>query len=142
MEELKQKIDNIEYKDIKELRTELEEVKIDLAKNNLLTEQNTNAMNNMSKTMNSVRDTMIQMSSAIECISRTNKELAINVGNQNEKIDRLQERQDIYDTNLEKMREDIEANEDKGKFDIILFLKNNWVSIVISAGLLVYLFLK
>ena len=123
MEELRKKVNDIEYHDIKELRQEVQEIKIDLAKNNLLTEQNTDAMKKMSDTMDSVRETMVQMTSAIEYTSKTNQELAINLKQQNEKIDRLQTRQDIYDKNMEKVKKDIKTNDEKSKFDILLFLR-------------------
>ena len=142
MEELRKKVNDIEYHDIKELRQEVQEIKIDLAKNNLLTEQNTDAMKKMSDTMDSVRETMVQMTSAIEYTSKTNQELAINLKQQNEKIDRLQTRQDIYDKNMEKVKKDIKTNDEKSKFDILLFLKNNLVGIIMGVGILSYLFLK
>lgn len=135
LENLSKKVDKIEYVDIKELRQEMQDIKVDLTKNNVLTEQNTEAMTSMSKTMESVRSTMID-------ISTTNRELANNLKQQNNKIDRLQLRQDRYDENIEFMKKEIEQNEDKGKFDIILFLKQNFVGIIISCGILSYLFLK
>lgn len=142
MEELKKKIQDLEYHEIKELKQELESVKIDLAKNNVLTEQNTEAMNNVSKTMASIRETMVQISSAISYVNKSNQELSENIMNQNVKIDRLQERQDIYDKNMEKVKNKVENVEDKGKFDIIEFIEKNFVSIIMSIGVLSYLFLK
>lgn len=142
MEELKKKIQDLEYHEIKELKQELESVKIDLAKNNVLTEQNTEAMNNVSKTMASIRETMVQISSAISYVNKSNQELSENIMNQNAKIDRLQERQDIYDKNMEKVKNKVENVEDKGKFDIIEFIEKNFVSIIMSIGVLSYLFLK
>lgn len=132
IENIGKKVDKLEYTDMKEIKKEVQGLQLDLATNNLLTEQNTEAMNNMSKTMEGVRETMIQMSSAIECISKTNQELANNLRQQNSKIDRLQARQDKYDENIEAMRQDIKENDEKGKFDIILFLqKHLWEIFII-----------
>ena len=142
MEELKKKIQDLECRGVKELKQELESVGVGLAKNNVLTEQNTEAMNNMSKTMVSIRETMVQISSAISFINKSNQELNENIVNQNAKIDRLQERQDIYDKNMEKVKNKVENVEDKGKFDIIEFIEKNFVSIIMSIGVLSYLFLK
>ena len=128
LDSFEKKIDSLEYKDIKEIRGEVQCIKVDLAKNNLLTEQNTQAMNEMSRTMGSVRETMIQITGAIDSVSSANKELAINIKQQNDKIDEIKMRQDEI--------------EDKSKFDILDFVRNNFVSMVVGAGLLVHLFLK
>ena len=89
LEYLPKKIDKIEYTEIKELKDKIENIEVDLAKNNLLTKQNTEAMNKMSETMDSVRETMVQITSAIEYTSKTNQELAENIRQQNEKIDKF-----------------------------------------------------
>ena len=128
LENFGKKIDHIEYDDIRELREEVQTIKVDLAKNNVLTEQNTQAMDNMSKTMNSVRETMIQITGAIDSVSSANKELAINIKQQNDKIDEIKLRQDEM--------------EDKSKFDIMDFIRNNFVGIIVGSGLLIHLFLK
>ena len=128
LDSFEKKIDSLEYKDIKEIRGEVQCIKVDLAKNNLLTEQNTQAMNEMSRTMGSVRETMIQITGAIDSVSSANKELAINIKQQNDKIDEIKMRQDEI--------------EDKSKFDILDFVRNNFVAMVVGAGLLVHLFLK
>lgn len=130
MEELRKRVDNVEYRDIKELRDEISEVKIDLAKNNLLTQQNTEAMNKMSETMNSVRETMVQISGAIEYTSKTNQELAENIRQQNEKIDKLQARQDVYDSHIKKMQQEIDDNEEKSKIDIRDIMKKYLIQII------------
>lgn len=133
LEYLPKKIDKIEYTEIKELRDKIENIEVDLAKNNLLTQQNTEAMNKMSDTMDSVRETMVQMSGAIEYTSRTNKELAENIKQQNEKIDKLQARQD-------EIQEKMNQNEEKNKIDIRQVLKDNFFKILgtlIGAGILI-----
>ena len=89
LEYLPKKIDKIEYTEIKELKDKIENIEVDLAKNNLLTKQNTEAMNKMSETMDSVRETMVQITSAIEYTSKTNQELAENIRQQNKKIDKF-----------------------------------------------------
>lgn len=145
MEELRKRIDNVQYKDIQNLREKIEKIEIDLAKNNLLTQQNTDAMNKMSLTMDSVRESMVQISGAIEYTSKINQELAENIRQQNEKIDKLQARQDVYDSHIEKMQKEIDENEEKNKIDIRKILKDNFLKIlatVIGAGILIEMILK
>lgn len=139
LEYLPKKIDKIEYTEIKELKDKIENIEVDLAKNNLLTKQNTEAMNKMSETMDSVRETMVQITSAIEYTSKTNQELAENIRQQNEKIDKLQARQDTYDNHMRKMQEEMNDNEEKNKIDIRLAIKAFIPTAVVIIGYLVYI---
>lgn len=139
LEYLPKKIDNIEYKEIKELKDKIENIEVDLAKNNLLTKQNTEAMEKMSQTMDSVRETMVQISGAIEYTSKTNQELAENIRQQNEKIDKLQARQDTYDNNMKKIREEMNGNEEKNKIDIRLAIKAFVPTAIVIIGYFVYI---
>lgn len=135
LENIGKKVEKIEYTDIKEIRSKIQDLQLDLTKNNVLTEKNTEAMNNMSNTMEHVRETMVQLSGAVECVSRTNQELATNLKQQNAKIDE-------QNVKIDELRIRQDEYEDKGKFDIILFLKRNFVSILLACGVLWYLFLK
>lgn len=139
LEYLPKKIDKIEYTEIKELKDKIENIEVDLAKNNLLTQQNTEAMNKMSETMDSVRETMVQITSAIEYTSKTNQELAENIRQQNEKIDKLQARQDTYDNHMRKMQEEMNDNEEKNKIDIRLAIKAFIPTAIVIIGYLVYI---
>lgn len=139
LEYLPKKIDKIEYTEIKELKDKIENIEVDLAKNNLLTKQNTEAMNKMSETMDSVRETMVQITSAIEYTSKTNQELAENIRQQNEKIDKLQARQDSYDNHMKKMQEEMNDNEEKNKIDIRLAIKAFIPTAIVIIGYLVYI---
>lgn len=139
LEYLPKKIDKIEYTEIKELKDKIENIEVDLAKNNLLTKQNTEAMNKMSETMDSVRETMVQITSAIEYTSKTNQELAENIRQQNEKIDKLQARQDSYDNHMRKMQEEMNDNEEKNKIDIRLAIKAFIPTAIVIIGYLVYI---
>ncbi len=135
LENIGKKVDKIEYTDIKEIRSQIRDLQLDLTKNNVLTEKNTEAMNNMSNTMEHVRETMVQLSGAVECISRTNQELATNLKQQNVKIDE-------QNVKIDELRARQDEYEEKGKFDILLFLKKNFVTIIVACGVLGYLFLK
>ena len=139
LEYLPKKIDKIEYTEIKELKDKIENIEVDLAKNNLLTEQNTEAMNKMSETMDSVRETMVQITSAIEYTSKTNQELAENIRQQNEKIDKLQARQDTYDNHMRKVQEEMNDNEEKNKIDMRLAIKALIPTAIVVIGYLVYI---
>src|SRR5699024_7871042 len=121
------------------LKDKIENIEVDLAKNNLLTKQNTEAMNKMSETMDSVRETMVQITSAIEYTSKTNQELAENIRQQNEKIDKLQARQDSYDNHMRKMQEEMNDNEEKNKIDIRLAIKAFIPTAIVIIGYLVYI---
>ena len=96
-------------------------------------------MNKTSETMDSVRETMVQITSAIEYTSKTNQELAENIRQQNEKIDKLQARQDNYDNHMRKMQEEMNDNEEKNKIDIRLAIKAFIPTAIVIIGYLVYI---
>lgn len=139
LEYLPKKIDKIEYTEIKELKDKIENIELDLAKNNLLTQQNTEAMNKMSQTMDSVRETMVQISDAIEYTSKTNQELAENIRQQNVKIDKIQSRQDKYDEHMREIQQEIDDNEEKNKIDIRAVLKYCMPTAIVIIGYFVYI---
>lgn len=85
-----------------------------------LVEQNTHAYKQLAVTMTELQKTMITMEQQLKT--------------QNTKIDGMQKA--IEDGHKE-TQEKVSAIENKGKFDIIAYLKNNWVSlsVLICIGL-------
>ena len=119
--DLKKRIDHVQFGDVKALQEKVTNIELELAKNSILTESNTKAMEKMSDTMDKVSNTMIQLSSGIEQSNRVSGELSKKVDNLENKFDTL---------------------EDKSKFDILQFLKQNWIGIVVGCGVIAYLFIK
>lgn len=121
LEEVKKKINHLEYEEIKNIKEDISNIKIDLATNNLLTKQSIETTTRLSETMDRVSDTMIKLSSGIEQSNRVSRELSNKVSGLEDRFDTLEE---------------------KTKFDILQFLKQNWIVIVSTCGLLIYLYIR
>ena len=119
--DLKKKVEHLEYDEIKNIKEDVQNIKIDLATNNLLTKQSIETTNKLSETMDRVSDTMIKLSSGIEQSNRVSSELSNKVSGLEDRFDTLEE---------------------KTKFDILQCLKQNWIVIVTTCGLLIYLYIK
>lgn len=150
IEDLKKKVNNIEYKEIKELKDELCNVKLSLNQNNILTENCIKSNEKMSATLDSVRETMIIISESVKQSNTVSKELADSVkslGGQVTKLDDKMEEKfievdDKINSADKEVNKKINEINDKSKFDILDFVRQNWVAIIIGAGILGYLFLK
>lgn len=121
LDRLNKKVDKLEYTEIANLKDKITGIELELNKNSILTESNTKAMEKMSNTMEKVGETMVLLTSGIEQSNKSTQELSKKVTNLEGKIDNI---------------------EDKTKFDIMLFIKENWIGIVIGVGVLSYLFLQ
>lgn len=119
--QLSKKIDKLEYNEIATLKEKHQELEVALATNSLLTESNTKAMEKMSETMDKVSITMVQLSHGIEQSNKVSQELTV-------KVDKLEDKFDAID--------------DKSKFDIMAYLKSNWITIVMNFAIIGYLILK
>ena len=66
IEDLKNRIDNLEYKDIKGIREDVNQIKIDQAKIGVITENATKAIEKLNETLDSSKETMIAMAQSIK----------------------------------------------------------------------------
>lgn len=117
--QINKKIDKLEYEEMASLKEKNQELEIALAKNSLLTETNTKAMEKMSTTMEQVCSTMIQLSHGVEQSNKVIEKLSTKVDNLETKFDAIDE---------------------KSKFDILSYLKNHWISIITSGAVIGYIF--
>lgn len=114
LQDLKKKVAHLEYDELKQVKEDIAEIKQNLAVNNLLIEQSVETTNKLTDTLDSVKDAMIVMSSKVEQTSLDVKSIS--------------EKQHGLDN--------------KSKFDIVEFVRNNLVAILLGVGALVYIFLK
>ncbi len=121
IDKLTKRVDYIQQIDIKDLQGKVGNIEIELTKNSLLIDTNTKAMEKISNTMDKISETMVQLSKEIERSNRISDELSEKVGNLENKFDTL---------------------EDKTKFDIMSFIKQNWISIIVDVGVIAYLLIK
>jgi len=119
-------------KQIAKLNEKLHQTDLKLERNNTITEQSTKAIEKMTDTMDSVKEAMIDISTKLSITERTNQELKENVENLNGKFERLETKVD----------DKVDLIEEKGKFDYLLWIKQNFVSLVIAGSLIGYMLLK
>ena len=119
-EELKKKVNHLEYEELKEVKHEIQVIKEDMARNNILLAQNIDSSEKLNTTLNNVQNTMIQLSENIKHNNETTNSL-------NQKV-----------SNLEQKMDDVENH---GKLDMMEWWQKNWVNVVILAGAIIYIVL-
>lgn len=119
-DELKKRVNHIEYEDIKEIRGDIQEIREDMAKNHVLLKQNIDSSEKLNNTLTTVQNTMIQLSENIKHTNETTSALSNKVSNLEEKIDKV---------------------ENHGKLDMMEWWQKNWVNVIILVGVVTYVVL-
>lgn len=115
---LTKRIDNIEHRDIAEIKEDITNIKSELYGNKIIIEQNTKVLDKLSNTLDKTTKTMV--------------ELSMNVKYSNESIDKLEGKIDAVRNNLKTV-------EEKSKFDIMCWIRDNFLSVVLAIGALAYI---
>ncbi len=135
LKELKDKVEKLEYVEIKGLKEDVNNLKLDLSTEKLLTQQNITSVGKLNDTMVAMKDAMLEISNAVrDCTSNT-KKLSGELGVLSNKVDKFEEKVDrkIADVNAK-----IDAVDNKGKFDWVEYVKQNFITWVIGIGALAY----
>ena len=133
--DLKAKVNKIEYTEIKELKEEIQQVKIDLNTNNILTKQCTESNDKMSNTLDTLKDTMIEVAQSVRDSNKVTSELATTVKDLNNKVNNVES---TMGKKFNEVNERMDAIDNKSKFDILSFFKSNIVGIILAVGALIY----
>lgn len=134
-DELKNKVDKLEYTEIKGIKEEISNIKIDLNTNNLLTQQSVETSRQLSETMDSLKTTMVEMGQSLKDGNRISSELAETVKTLNDKVDNVETK---MGTKFTEVNSRINCLDEKSKIDILTWIKNNWFGCVMGIGALVY----
>ena len=126
-EELKKKIEHLEYDEIKPIKQDVNEMKITLSNNDLLTKQALESNQKLSSALDILKNTMVEVSQSVKDSNRINTEITKTIEELNKKIASVEIK--------------IKEIDEKSKLDIMLWLKNNWFGIVGILGVL-YTILK
>lgn len=126
--DLRKKVNRIEYEEIKDLKDDIANIKIDLNTNNILTKQSIDVTRKLSDTMDSVKDAMVNIGNKLGETERTNQELKKSV--------------QCLSGKFEKLETKVEESEDRGKFDYLLWFKQNFIALIMAAGVIGYIFFK
>lgn len=132
-DELKSKINHLEYDEIKPMKEDINEMKITLSNNDLLTKQALESNKKVSDSLEVLKGTMIEVSQSIKDSNRINNEITKTIEELNKKIGAVeintQETLKTFGNKLEEI-------DNKSKLDIVLWLKNNWFGIVGIIGII------
>lgn len=126
-DELKSKINHLEYDEIKPLKEDISDIKIKMNTNDLLTKQALECNEKLSGAIDILKNTMMEVSQSVKDSNRINTEITKTIEELNKKIASVEVRIDEIDN--------------KSKLDIILWLRNNWFGIVGIIGV-VYTVIK
>ena len=137
-EDLKKKIDHLEYDEINPMKEDINEIKVNISKYDLLISQALESNKKVSDSLEVLKDTMVEVSRSVRDSNRINDEIT-------KTIEELNKRITSVDNNtkgaLEKFECKITEIDNKSKLDIVLWLKNNWFGIIGIIGI-VYTIIK
>ena len=136
LEEVKKKINHLEYDEIKNIKDEIGNIKVNLAENNLLTKQCVDSNEKLNDTMTSVKDTMLVMSESMRQSNKVSEELALSVKSLGTKVDTMD---DKCGNKFQEVDNRINGVNDKSKIDILEWIKQNWFGVVMSIGAIAYI---
>ena len=136
VEDLKKRMDNLQYKELQHLKDEINNIKVNLAENNLLTKQCTESNEKMSNTLDSLKETMISVAQSVKDSNKISSELAETVKNLNNKVTSVENK---MDNKFEDVYKKVNKVDDKAKIDIVKWLKDNWFGAVMAIGAIAYI---
>lgn len=119
-EDIRKRIDHLEYEELKEVRNDIQSIKEDMARNNILLAQNIDSSEKLNSTLTNVQNTMIQLAENIKHNNEATNSLNQKVSNLEYKIDKV---------------------ENHGKLDMMEWWQKNWVNVILLAGVVGYIVL-
>ena len=132
-EDLKKKIDHLEYDEINPMKEDINDIKVNISKYDLLIKQALESNKKVSDSLEVLKDTMVEVSRSVRDSNRINDEIT-------KTIEELNKRISSVDNNtkdaLEKFETKITEIDNKSKLDIMLWVKNNWFGIIGVIGII------
>lgn len=136
MEELAQRVDYLERDKIPSIEKDINEIKIGLTENTLLTKQSIESSEKLANTMENVKDCMTEMAQSLKDNNKISSELTQAVGTLNQKVEDTNSR---MERKFNEVDERIENVNDKSKVDILSWMRDNWFKVVLTVGALGYI---
>ena len=132
-EDLKKKVDHLEYDEINPRKEDISQMKITLSNNDLLTKQALESNERLSRAIDVLKTTMVEVSQSVKDSNRINVEITKTIEELNKKISSIET---STNDNLKEFGKKIEEIDNKSKLDIMLWIKNNWFGIVGILGII------
>lgn len=135
MEELAQRVDYLERDKIPTIEKDINDIKIGLTENTLLTKQSIESSEKLASTMENVKDCMTEMAQSLKDNNKISSELTQAVGTLNKKVEDTNSR---MERKFNEVDEKIEFVNEKSKVDLLSWMRDNWFKVVLTAGALGY----
>lgn len=136
LDDLKKRVDHLQYDEIAPLKEEMNEVKIELNKNDFLTQQVMESNKKLNETMDTFKQTMVDISSSIKENNKISQQLANTVDELNMKVTKVE---DNTNESINKISAKIDEVDSKSKFDIVNWARDNFISVLLTIGALGYI---
>lgn len=124
---LEKRIDHLQYEEIKRLQEDNQNFKLQLKENSILTKQTIDVCDKLSNTMDSIRDTMIQITESVKDSNKISSELTNTVGKLNNKVDGLKDNMDVRFQEVDKKINEVD---NKTKIDIASEQTNKFKEVI------------
>lgn len=135
IEDLKKRVDHLQYDEISPLKSEVNDMKITLSNNDLLTKQAIESNKKLSDTMDSFKETMIEVAQSVKDSNRVCAQLTVTVEQLNEKIMSVET---STNNSLTKFSDKLDRLDEKSKVDILEWCRSKWLEIILGLGALGY----
>ncbi|MBQ0112767.1 MAG: hypothetical protein KBT03_06535, partial [Bacteroidales bacterium] len=135
IQDLKKKVEHLEYDRIQGIEKDINQLKIDFTENNVLTKQMVDTNEKLSSTMSVMQTTMVELAQSVKDSNKISSELTKTVEGLNNKITQVDK---TTNDRFQIMENKIDDIDDKSKIDIVAWLKNNWFGTVMGIGAIVY----
>lgn len=130
IEELKDRIGYIEREKIVKIEEDIMQIKMGQVETNTLVKEFTRAIDSQGETMEA-------MTKSLQEITYTNKRLIEDMSEVKDKIDQTNENikcvEESTNAKFEEVDTKIELQDEKSKIDLLTFLKENWLRIIVGA---------
>lgn len=135
IEDLKKRVDHLQYDEISPLKSEVNDMKITLSNNDLLTKQAIESNKKLSDTMDSFKETMIDVAQSVKDSNKVCAQLTVTVEQLNEKIMSVET---STNNSLTKFSDKLDRLDEKSKVDILEWCRSKWLEIILGLGALGY----
>ena len=133
LEDLRKKIDHLEYDEINPMKEDINEIKLNIGRYDLLIKQALESNKKVSDSLEVLKDTMVEVSRSVRDSNRINDEITKTIEELNKRIcgveNNTKETLKIFEGKIDEI-------DNKSKLDIVLWLKNNWFGVIGILGLI------
>lgn len=133
LEDFKKKIDHLEYDEINPMKEDINDIKVNISKYDLLIKQALESNKKVSDSLEVLKDTMVEVSRSVRDSNRINDEITKTIEELNKRICSVDNN---TNNKFKELGDRIEEIDNKSKLDIVLWLKNNWFGLVGIIGII------